>query len=296
MSQIPQEDRKAPRKTFAVAAVALIGFAAVLAAIEYNAYRGQVAFGQHYLHLNGWPLATTYAALQGGTLATAALSLWSVIARDSYGTHRLWTAIFLGAAVLADYLGASAAGWPTVGALYVAGFSIAALRTWHAILRRIKRDASPRYPALRFPLLRWLMAPGETRRAFRLSYLDSLSPAEALTRVRGELPPPAELLTEDGTDVRRLTKSQAIEAAYAAIGSYDVAAAMRWLAERGVTANRSSFYDVRDKLAAARQAALMPVTTKALPAKPAAPAKKSPAKKTTAKPAAAEPPAEQKAS
>jgi hypothetical protein len=142
---------------------------------------------------------------------------------------------------------------------------------------------------LRFPVLRWLLAFTETRRAFRVSYLDGLSPAEALARVRGELAPPPELLTADGLDVRKLSKSEAIEVAYSAIGSYDVAAAQAWLAERGVTANRSTFYDVRDKLTAQRRAELHAVTpAKAIPAKPvdepaAAPAPKTPARKTPAK-------------
>jgi hypothetical protein len=266
-----QATRKTSKKILTIGAVAFCGFAVVLAAIEYLTFRGQVAFGRHYLGLSGWSLAATYAALQGGTLATAALGLWSVLARDGYFWHRAWTGLFLAAAVVADYLGAQAAGWPTVGAFYVAGFSVAALRTWHAILRRIRRDMSPAYALLRYPALRWLLAFGETRRAFRLSYVDELSPAEALTRVRGELPPPRELLTDDGQDVRHMPKSRAIEAAYAAVGSYDVAAATRWLGERGVTANRSTFYEVRDRLTAARRADLHPVASKTAPAKKAKP-------------------------
>jgi hypothetical protein len=267
-------------KTTFVGLVAFAGFAVVMAAIEYLAFRGQLAFGQYYMHLSGYGLAATYLALQGGMLATAALGLWSVLARDGYVGHRVWTAIFLGAAALADYLGAQAAGWPTVGALYVAGFSFAALRTWHAILRRLRRDMSPTVPFLRFPALRWVLAPGETRKAFRVSYLDGLAPAEALTRVRGELAPPPALLTDDGQDVRKLSKAAAIEAAYSAIGSYDVAAAMTWLGERGVTANRSTFYDVRDRLTAQRRAELHSVTAaKALPAAADAPAKEAASRK-----------------
>jgi len=296
-----------PSKTALVGLVAFAGFAVVMAAIEYLAFRGQLAFGQYYMHLSGYGLAATYLALQGGMLATAALGLWSVLSRDGYVGHRVWTAIFLAAAALADYLGAQAAGWPTVGALYVAGFSLAALRTWHAILRRLRRDMSPTMPFLRFPVLRWMLAPGETRKAFRVSYLDALAPAEALARVRGELAPPPALLTDDGQDVRKLSKAAAIEAAYSAIGSYDVAAAMTWLGERGVTANRSTFYDVRDRLTAQRRAELHSVTAaKALPAgtdtAPAAPAKKATPRKATARkasPVTAEPaavPAVEKAS
>uniref|UniRef100_UPI003F49723F hypothetical protein n=1 Tax=Actinoplanes sp. CA-084688 TaxID=3239901 RepID=UPI003F49723F len=275
--------KRKPSQTALVGIVAFLGFAVVMAAIEYLTFRGQLAFGEHYMHLSGFGLGATYLALQGGMLATAALGLWSVLSHDGYFTHRMWTAVFLAAAALADYLGAKAAGWPTTGALYVAGFSLAALRTWHAILRRLRRDMSPAYPLWRFPLLRWVLAPRETRRAFRLSYLDAISPDEALSRIRGELAPPPALLTEDGQDVRKLSKSDAIEAAFSAIGSYDVAAATAWLGERGVTANRSTFYDVRDRLTAARRAELHAVTpSKALPAaapKKAAPARKTPAKK-----------------
>jgi hypothetical protein len=276
-----------PSKTALVGLVAFAGFAVVMIAIEYLAFRGQIAFGRYYMHLSGYGLAATYLALQGGMLATAALGLWSVLSRDGYVGHRVWTAIFLAAAALADYLGAQAAGWPTVGALYVAGFSLAALRTWHAILRRLRRDMSPTVPFLRFPVLRWVLAPGETRKAFRVSYLDDLAPGEALTRVRGEPAPPAQLLTDDGQDVRKLSKAAAIEAAFSAIGSYDVAAAMTWLGDRGMTANRSTFYDVRDRLTAQRRAELHSVT--AAKALPAAPAEKAALRK--AAPGKAAPPA-----
>lgn len=273
-----------PSKTALVGIVAFLGFAVVMTAIEYLTFRGQLAFGEHYMHLSGVGLGATYLALQGGMLATAALGLWSVLSRDGYFSHRVWTAVFLAAAALADYLGAKAAGWPTTGAVYVAGFSLAALRTWHAILRRLRRNMSPQYPLLRFPVLRWLLAPAETRRAFRLSYLDGLAPEEALSRVRGELAPPPALLTEDGQDVRKLSKSDAIEAAFSAVGSYDVAAATAWLGERGVTANRSTFYDVRERLTAARRAELHAVAPSkalpgAVPVKKTAAARKAPAKK-----------------
>lgn len=245
---------RTPRKTTIVGLIAFAGFALVIGAIEYLTFRGQVAFGRHYLHLDGAGVGATYLALQGGTLATAALGLWSVLARDGYAMHRVWTGLFLAAAVVADYLGARAAGWPVTGALYVAGFSIAALRTWHAILKRIRRDLAPAYPLLRYPALRWLLARGETWRAFRLSYLDDLAPAAALAAVRAELvpAPPA----ADGVDVRELSKADAFAAAFSALGSYDVAAAVRWLGERGVKADRSYGYEVRNRLAAARRGEL----------------------------------------
>jgi hypothetical protein len=98
------------------------------------------------------------------------------------------------------------------------------------------------------------------------------------------------LLTAAGQDVRKLSKAAAIEAAYSAIGSYDVAAAMTWLGERGVTANRSTFYDVRDRLTAQRRAELHAVTAaKALPAAADAPAKEAAPRK--AAPRKAPPPA-----
>ena len=155
--------RRLPARTTIVGCVAFAGFTVVMGAIEFLAFRGQIAFGQYYMHLEGAGLAATYLALQGGMLASAALGLWSVLARDGYASHRMWTAIFLGAAALADYLGAKAAGWPTTGALYVAGFSFAALRLWHAILRRLCRDLSPTHPALRYPVLRWLLAERKRR-------------------------------------------------------------------------------------------------------------------------------------
>lgn len=266
----PNGRGRVPRKILAVAVVALAGFAVVIAAIEYNAYRGQVAFGQYYLHLAGWSLSTTYAALQGGTLATAALGLWAVLTGRGYLSHRIWTAVFLAAAVAADYLGSRAAGWPTVGSLYVAGFSIAALRTWHAILRLIWRHLHQEYPTLRYPLIRWALNRRETWRAFRLSVLDELSPAAALAAVRGQVAPVVDTAEGGTVDLTKVSKAEAVRTAYAELGSYDAPAALTWLTERGVKVDRSYVYEIGRKLATERRAELHAVTAPAKAAKPAA--------------------------
>lgn len=281
---------KPSRKIIAVGVVAFVGFAVVMGAVEYLTYRGQVEFGRHYFHLSGGRLVFAYLALQGSMLTSAALAMWAVLMGRPYGRHQLWTAITLAAACVADYLGAAAAGWPVIGAAFTAGFSVLALRSWHAVLRLISARLSDSWTLLRYPLLRWVMAFGETRAAFRLSYLDDLSPGEALSRVRGELAPPRELLTADGQDVRRLSKTDAIKAAFAAIGGYDVPAAIDWLSQRGVTANRSTFYDVQQRLAAERRAEMhtvvkpskavkAPPAVKALPAAPEPAAAPAPVKK-----------------
>lgn len=239
--------------TRAVAWLAFAAFAAVITAIEMMAIRGQLDFAAHVMGLTGTYVYVVPVALEGGTLASAALALWATLQGDASWRHRMWTAIFLGGAAAANYVGALAAGRSEIAALYLAGFCIAALRMWHAILHRVRRDAHAPESPLRFPVLRWLMAPSETAKAFRVSVLDSLSPADALSVVRGRTLPV--VTTEQGTvDLSKLSKAEAVRQAFAALGSYEATPAREWLAERGVKVDRSYVYTIANKLAAARRA------------------------------------------
>ncbi|MGH9380821.1 MAG: DUF2637 domain-containing protein [Thermoanaerobaculia bacterium] len=273
----------------AAAGAALAGFAAVITAIELMAVRGQLDFGTHVIGLSGAWVYVVPVALEGGTLVSASLALWSVLTRDPSFGHRMWTGVFLGAAALANYLGSVAAGRPTIAALYLAGFAVAALRMWHAILHRVTRGQLRATGAMEAPLprwrtLRWLVAPGETFRAWRYAVREGITrPAEALAAARAEVRPAT--VTADGVDLGAATKSDAWGAAFAAVGDFDVPRALDWLTERGVDADRSYGYEVRKRLINARRGELHAVT--------AAPVKKAPARK--ARKAAEAEPAERKA-
>jgi hypothetical protein len=258
----------------AVAVLTLLGFVAVMAAVEFLTARGQWAFGRVYMGLSGPETIASYVAIQGLMLATAALSMWAVLSGDRYFTHRVWTGIFLAASATASYLGAEAAGWPTIGALFVAGFAFAALRTWHAILHRIARGTAPRYPVMGYPVMRWALAREETKAAYKLMVLERLSPDAALAAVRGKFAPVIE--SRDGgapVDLSKVSKAQAVRMAFAELGSYEVTPALEWLAAHQVTVDRSYVYDLARKEQAARRSEM-----RALPG--TAPARKA----TSAKP------------
>lgn len=242
------------------AGLAFAGFAAVISAIESLAIRGQLDFAEHVLGLHGWHAYGVPVALEGGTLVCAALALWAALERDRVITHHFWTAVFLGAAAYANYIGALAADRPAEAAVYLAGACGAALRIWHAILRRIRRTALPprESSGASFSLSRWLLAPRETFRAWRFSVLEGISKRQdALAAVRGKAIP-STVATEDGAavDLSKVSKAEATRTAFATLGSYEVGPALEWLTQRGVSVDRSYVYELARKQASRRRAEL----------------------------------------
>jgi hypothetical protein len=244
----------APRLRVRAAALSAIGsFAAVLAAIEAMALRGQVDFGRHVLHLKGVWLAVPPVALEGGTLAAATLTLWAVLARDSATLPRLMTAVLIGAAAYANYQGAKHAHRPTLAADYLAGASVAAYLMWHTILTRVRRSelheaGAIEAPLPRFRLLRWVFAYSETYAAFKVAIRESITrPEESLALVRRELVPPpldyngVEMPTDElvALAAERGGKRRAVGYAAAALGSHEPRAIQQWLAARAIDVDLS---------------------------------------------------------
>jgi hypothetical protein len=226
------------RERFA-ALVAYLAFAAVLTAIEAVAIRGQLDFARFELALVGaWRLVVP-VALEGAALTWAALALWSAITRDSAAMARIMTAASVLAAAAANWMGAQAAGRPTAGAAYMAGFSIAALLMWHAILTRVRRAELRALGALEAPLprfrpLRWVVAPKETRRAWVYAIREGItSPEQALSLVRGEAvaTPAPPVAVEAPADLSKVSKRQAVEYAASVLGTYEVTPVREWLAQ-----------------------------------------------------------------
>lgn len=235
------EKKKASRKTIWVALLTLAGFGAVTGALEILAVRGQLEFGTHYLGLEGPLRHVTWVALEGGTLVSASLALWAMLKGDKYFWHRVWTTIFLGAAMLANYLGVLAAGGELVGAVYTAGFSIAVLRFWHAILKRIRRDLEQPDSWIRYSLTRWVLAFKETFKAWKLSHTEKMSADAALYWVRHQAVTAAPESSDDeqAVDVTTMTKKNAVLYAAKVLGSFQPSEVRPWLAEHGVTVDHS---------------------------------------------------------
>lgn len=243
-----------PRRIRLAAGIAIASFATVLAAIEAMALRGQIDFGRQVLHLKSYWLAVPPIALEGGALAAATLTLWAVLAGDSAALSRLMTAALIAAASYANYQGAERAGRPTLAAEYLAGASVFAYLMWHTVLTRIRRTELRATDAIedplpRFRLLRWILAPRETRQAFTIAVRESLTqPQEALARIREQraLPPARDSnpATSEGKEVtaeelvtlaaERGGKRQAIAKAVTVLDSHEPARIQHWLAARGV--------------------------------------------------------------
>lgn len=235
------------RKVTAAAITAVVSFTLVLAAIEAMALRGQVDFGRHVLHLKDAWLAVPPIALEGGTLASATLTLWAVLTRDSATLPRLMTAALLAAAAYANYEGAHHAGRLTLAADYLAGASVAAYLMWHTVLTRVRRgelrSAGAVDPPLpRFRLLRWIFAFSQTRAAFTIAVREGISdPREALARIGPDVLPPAQYTAEEiGPDelaalaAERGGKRRAVEYAATVLGCREPSKVQQWLASHGI--------------------------------------------------------------
>lgn len=283
------------RRRGLVTGTAYGAFVLVMGAVETLAVRGQLDFGRFVLDLSAGWLVVVPVALEAGALTWAALALWQTLTRDS-GTAaravtRTGTVVAVGAAAAANWLGANAAGRPPAAAVYLAGASVMALAMWHVILHGVRhaelRAAGALEPPLpRFRMLRWLVAPRETARAYALAVREGMtSPAAAIAEVRGpaaagsgagggsgEAEQPERVAAAEpaattqqrncakphcpaphrrtAAGPRQASKSDRLRAVFTELGEVDVPRALEVLAGRGVQMDRSSAYRVARQVAA----------------------------------------------
>jgi Protein of unknown function (DUF2637) len=267
-SATPHEARSTDR----AARVAAVAFAVVLLGVEAvivaESWRGLTGFAG-MIGIRGpaaWGVPVT---LDGVSLVAALVALRAELAGEASGVYRATLFAFTGASAAANYWHGRQAGG-TEAALYLGGMSLAVAWVFALALRQIRHEdrrkagrVTERLP--RFSLAHWLRYPGLTARAWSLAVRDGhTSSREALTAARGvgvELPevPPNGVLAQ-------LPKAEAIRLALAHNGGA-VLAAQRWLAERGVTADRAYMHDVkrgvRGKRRRHREPAAEPVRTEA---------------------------------
>lgn len=265
----------------ALRVVSVVALAVVVLAPAAASWHGLVETGKDVFHLtDGWeyvvPLALDGAALYSGTLAIRA-----VLSGDSAIGARLLTALYaLAAAGFNAYHAQSAPGGNTASALFFAGASLSAVVLWDVTLRALRRDQLREAglieaPLPRWRLLRWIVAPGETARAWRLAVVEQINdPAEALrlarSRREGKDPLPAvaeriadapalpegpERTDENQADEQdttaplftlpsRTSKKAALVAAFDYLGRKDVPAALELLDQQGIAVDRSYAYTV----------------------------------------------------
>lgn len=253
---------KLPARTQVVSAAAFGVFAVVMLAIEALAFRGQLDFARYVMGLTDRYVYVVPVALEGGTLVTALLALRATLTHDPSFMHRVWTWILLGAAAAANWAGALAAGRDHMAALYLAGFCVVALRMWHAFLHGIQRSELRTAGALESPLprfrpLRWLVAPRETFKAWKIAVIaDVTSPLEALALARREIEavtPEAPRAVAAAVDLASMTKKAATIHASEQLGTFEIKPVREWLAKHNVPTDYSTTSKTLRELREARQ-------------------------------------------
>ncbi|MGH8920171.1 MAG: DUF2637 domain-containing protein, partial [Actinomycetes bacterium] len=207
----------------------------------------------------------------GAAAYAAWLALRAVLAGDSAVWPRVLTLVYALASA-----GFNVHAAPTAAAaLFYGAMSLSAVVLWDTTLRALRRDQLRGMgviegPAARYRPLRWLFAPTETLEAVKVAVLENVAdPRQALRMVRGEqvelepTPPdggtPVATAAEPGVveradvidyEPRELTvgsKADAVRVAFATVGPDDVQAVLAWLAQRGITVDRTYVYDLRRK-------------------------------------------------
>jgi hypothetical protein len=217
-------------------------------------------------------------SLDGAALYAALLALRAILAGDSAIWPRFLTCTYAVASAGFNAYQASTG----LAAWFYGLMSLSAVVLWDTTLRALRRDqlralGHMQGASARFRPLRWLLAPTETGQAWRGAVLEDIpDPKTALAVVRGEIEPrrssnasfvvgvskntgapvvladnPCELgelvsgSSRRGRGLMVGTKADAVRAAFDSIGRRDIPGALVWLAERGITVDRSYAYTVR---------------------------------------------------
>jgi hypothetical protein len=229
--------------------LASAAFAVVLLAVEgvivAESWRGLSGFAR-LIGIGGpwsWGVPVT---LDGVSLVAALVALRAELAGESSGLYRLTLFMFTAASAAANYWHGRIAGG-SEAALYLGGMSLACAWVFALALRQIRLEdrraagrVTERLP--RFSVAHWARFPALTFRAWSLAVRDGHATARAALIAASQaeaLPaePPAGELAE-------LPKAEAIRVALAHNGG-NVLAALAWLADRGVTADRAYAHDVK---------------------------------------------------
>jgi hypothetical protein len=232
------------------ARVAAVAFAVVLLGVEAvivaESWRGLTGFAG-LIGVHGpaaWGVPVT---LDGVSLVAALVALRAELAGEASGIYRATLFVFTAASAVANYWHGRHAGG-TEAAFYLGGMSLAVAWVFALALRQIRREerrsagrVTERLP--RFSAAHWTRYPGLTWRAWSLAVRDGHETARSALDAAGarpvELPevPPSGVLAQ-------LPKTEAVRIALAHNGGA-VLAAQQWLADRGITANRSFMHDVK---------------------------------------------------
>jgi hypothetical protein len=229
---------------------AAVAFAAVLLAVEgvivAESWRGLSGFAR-LIGIGGpwaWGVPVT---LDGVSLVAALIALRAELAGESSGIYRLTLFGFTGASAAANYWHGLHAGGRE-SALYLGGMSLAVAWVFSLSLRQIRTEDRRKAGRVtdqlpRFSGAHWLRFPGLTFRAWSLAVRDGhTSPRDAIAAALRDGPELPDVPPDD--ELAELPKADAIRLALAHSDG-NVILAQQWLADRGVTADRSYLHDVK---------------------------------------------------
>jgi hypothetical protein len=252
-----------------------VPFVVVVLAPAVASWHGLVNLGHTWLGLNG-----TWGALVPLTIDSAALYLallaWrATLAGDSAGIDRALVWLYaVTSAGLQVWFHDSRGGLRS--AVFYAIASVSAALLWERTLRALRRRelralGAIDSPAPRFRVLRWIFHTKETFGAWKLAVGEGISsPHQALELYRateGAITQEDEATDENtlqelfkaasgkvAAELDGMKKGQALAVAFRELDAYDVPAARRYLAERGVWTDRSFAYKRARELSAQTQA------------------------------------------
>ncbi len=235
---------RAARLAAAAFAVVLLGVEAVIVA---ESWRGLTGFaGMIGIHgPAAWGVPVT---LDGVSLVAALVALRAELAGEASGVYRATLFAFTSASAAANWWHGRLAGG-TEAALYLGGMSLAVAWVFALVLRQIRREdrrkagrVTERLP--RFSAAHWLRYPGLTARAWSLAVRDGYTSSRAALDAAAGSPPALLPPVPEPGELAAMSKADAIRLALAHNGGR-VLAAQRWLADRGVTADRAYMHDVK---------------------------------------------------
>jgi hypothetical protein len=195
--------------------------------------RNLYTLGHRQLDLPGhWALLVPLS-VDAAALLCVFLTLRAVHAGQSAGMARGLVIAFAGMSSWLGYQEAALIGTQAARVFYPV-MPVAAAVLLDMVIRHRRRDALERLGALepalpRFRALRWIVAPGETRRAWAAGVRHGVTdPAACLAFVR------------EVDALRPLAPVDAVHYAFRAVGAVDHFAARAWLAARGVHVDQAS--------------------------------------------------------
>lgn len=201
-------------KSRALRVASVVALTVVVVAPAAASWHGLVATGRDVFGLrDGWEYLVPLT-LDGAAFYAAALAMRAILAGDSAFGPRLLTAGYAVTAAAFQAHHAANFGGSLMSAAYFAGASLSAVVLWDVTLRALRRDQLRaagliEAPLPRWRLLRWLVAPIETARAWRLAVVEQITdPAEALRLARAASKSPIRrALAERITDAPALPAS-----------------------------------------------------------------------------------------